>query len=246
VGAYLFFGQLLRFVSLEEAGGPFIFGLILLGAFYLRKKDNFLFKFFIWWLGGTLFLLSFVVLAGRSHLMDFGWVLALLAALGIIYLAEIFKNYFNLNHKGELLTLFLIFIAASYGLLLVNHVVWGKAYDGNMLKLRAYADVINQSNIPVQDVVAVGLRGDEIYSINFLTDKSVIVFRPATLEKILNKGELSEVFSEFNIKYIMAYSDDLSEKIIKASEAKNIASDSIAYASPETSAFKVWFMGLAR
>ena len=32
-------------------------------------------------MGGSIFLFSFVAIAGRNHLMDFGWAIALLVAL---------------------------------------------------------------------------------------------------------------------------------------------------------------------
>ena len=112
--------------------------------------------------------------------------------------------------------------------------------------MRAYSDVLLGADIQSQETIASGLRYDETLTLNFLTDKSLIVFQKATLEKILAENKLPEVFSEFNVRYIMGYPEDLSEKIVGASEAQNIASDSITYATPETSPFKSWFMSLVK
>lgn len=246
VGSNLFLAHTARFLSLEDMGGPFIFSLGFLGALYLRKRDVFLQKFFVWWIGSSIFLFSFVAIAGRNHLMDFGWAIALLVALGAGYLFEVVSRNFDLSGRKKMIMGVLAAIILVYGLLVTDHAAWGRAYDSAILKTYAYADAIKGKNIASQDVVATGIRHDENLTLNFLADRSLIVFRPETMEKILAQGKGKEVFQEFNIKYILGYPDDLSQKIAKSTGANIIATDKINYKIPESSPAKSLLMNLIR
>lgn len=137
-------------------------------------------------------------------------------------------------------------IVLVYGLLVTDHVAWGRAYDGATLKTYAYADAIREKNIASQGVVATGIRHDENLTLNFLVDRSLVVFRPETMEKILAQGKGKEVFQEFNIKYILGYPDDLSQRIAKITGADIIATDKISYKFTESSPAKSLLMNLIR
>lgn len=246
VGTNLFLAHAARFFSLEDIGGPFIFLLGFLGMVYLKKKDLFLQRFLIWWIGGSVLLFSFVAIAGRNHLVDFGWAIALLVALGAGYVFEMIGSNFDLMGRKKMIMGVLAAIVLVYGLLVTDHAVWGRAYDGAILKTYAYADAVREKNIASQDVVATGIRHDENLTLNFLADRSLIVFRPETMEKILAQGKGKDVFQEFNIKYILGYPDDLSQRIAKSTGAVIIATDKISYKVPESSPAKSLLMNLIR
>ena len=246
VGIHLFIAHVARFFSLEDIGGPFIFLLGFLGTVYLKKKDLFLQRFLIWWIGGSVLLFSFVAIAGRNHLVDFGWAIALLVALGVGYIFEMIGRNFDLIGRKKMIMGVLATIVLVYGLLVTDHVAWGRAYDGATLKTYAYADAIREKNIASQGVVATGIRHDENLTLNFLVDRSLVVFRPETMEKILAQGKGKEVFQEFNIKYILGYPDDLSQRIAKITGADIIATDKISYKFTESSPAKSLLMNLIR
>ncbi len=92
-----------RFLSFELIGGPFILFFVLLGLFYLKKRREDLSKFFVYWVLGTVFLMSFVALVSRSHLEDFNWMVPFLAALGILFLTDLFSEKFNFSEKRKFL-----------------------------------------------------------------------------------------------------------------------------------------------
>lgn len=248
VGATLFMGHISRFVSLEEIGGPIVFILIILGALYLKKEKKFLFRFFIFQIAWAVFLLSFVLFAGRGHLADFAFALGVFFALGILYITEIFSKYFNFSFLKEKIFFSLIFTAVLYHLFLVNHIAWGKAYDKekDISKLYAFSNEIEEKNINSGDVIATGLRQDENLTLNFLSNKSVIVFRPETLKKLSQNGKIKDVFNEFNIKYILGYDNVLSEEIEKETGAKNIFLSGKENKNLENSQLKTWIMGIIR
>lgn len=246
VGFYIVSGHLFRFVSLEEIGGALIFGLMVLGFVSLKSKEKFLFKFFGYWFFLSIFIFSFVILVSRSHLMDFGFAIALLTALGGIYLFDIIKNNFKLNGVRGMFLFFIFFAFLSYHLLLVNHIVWGEAYNENILKLYAFADKIKEKNVQKNEVIMTGLRHDESLTFNFIADKPIIVFRPETLEKIINEKKLEGVLSEFNIKYALGYEPELLEKLKRESKIEVIYLNEKSYKNFSTPFYKMWFLGLFR
>lgn len=246
VGSYLLTTHIARFFSLEDIGGAFIFLLGLLGFVYLKGCNLFLRNLLVWWIGGSISLFSYAALAGRNHLMDFGFAIGLFVTFGIVYLLEMLDSNFNWEGGKKLAANILIILLFGYGLLTTNHVVWGRAYDSNILRVHAYADIIKQKKIKEGDVVAMSIRSDESMTFNILTNQSLIIFRPETMEKIIKQGKTKEVFDFFGIKHIMGYSPELSEKIIKNSDASIISTDDIKITQPKTSSGKSFFMNLVK
>jgi len=246
VSSYLFVVHVARFFSLEDIGGVFIFLLGLLGFIYLKRRDLFLRNFLAWWMGGSIILFSYAALAGRNHLMDFGFAIGLFVSMGIVYLLEIFSQHFNWGEKNKLWMSIFAVLIFGYGLLTIDHVVWGRAYDSDILRIHTYAGITKQKNIKEGEVIATSIRSDESITFNLLTDKSLIIFRPETMEKIISQGKTKEVFDYFGIKHILGYSDDLSEKIAKNSGASIIATSNIKIIRQETSSGKSFLMNLMR
>ena len=247
LGVFLLISHLSRFVSLELIGGPFILFFSLLGLFYLKEKDKQLYKFSIYWVLGTLFLLSFVVLVSRSHLKDFSWLMPFLTALGIFYLLEIFKEKLNLSDGKNMAFLVFLSFILLYSLLVADHVVFGKLYDEPAsLKMESYAREAVRANISDNDVIALGLNSKEIVTLNYLTDKSMVVFTEETLKKIIEQNKLREVFENFGVRYILGYSDGFSSVILERTGVSNLASNSIEIRLQDVSPLKSMFMGLVR
>lgn len=246
VGSYLLTAHVARFFSLEDIGGSFIFLLGLLGFVYLKRRDLFLRSFFVWWIVGSILLVSYGALAGRNHLMDFGFAIGLLVSLGIVYVLDILADYFNWGGKKKICLSIFIVLLFGYGILTVDHVVWGKAYDSGILKIHSYAEIIKQKNIPAVDVIAANIRSDESITLNVLTDQSLILFRPETMEKIIKQGKTKEVFEFFRIKHLLGYSPDLSERLAKISGAGIVSDDNVKITQPGASSGKSFLMNLIK
>ena len=239
--------HIFRFVSLEDIGGPFILLLILLGLYSLRQKNKRLFQFFVYWVFSTIFSLAFIVLAGRNHLMDFNWAIALLISLGVLILSKVIINYFNLANKKALIVYIIILFTVLYNFILVSHVSWSRTYDNsNNLMVEAYVQEIKKLNIPDHEVIAVNLDSAGLYNLNYLVDKSVVLFKPETIKDLLKENRLDWAFEQFKVRYILGYSDELTEKIVGQIEIVNIASDSLKPAIPEMSRNKGWLMNLVK
>lgn len=239
--------HLFRFSAIEDIGGPLIFSLFVLGFLALRKKRKDLFNLFVFWLILVISVLSFVILAARSHLIDFGLVIALFIALGLLFFVDILVQYFQMRNKVKAITgLFLIFLVL-YNLILSSHVLWGRIYDEpHHLKILAYAKEIDSRDIADKEVIAVNLDQFKINKLNYLIDKSMVVFTPETAEKLIGENKLPEAFDKFEIRYVLGYSPELTEKILENTEAINISDDSLLVFPPITSKNKSWLMNLIR
>lgn len=244
----LLLDHLARFVSLEDMGGVFVFILIFLGLYFLKKNQMFLFRLSIFWILGFLFLLSFITLSGRDHLMDFGWIIAILGTMGILFLSSIIGNYFQFNKRQSFWLLSLILVVVLYSCFLGSRTRWGRAYDNKQnLMVQAYSAKICDFNISKNEVIAVG--ADNFFlplAINYLTDKNLVVFQPKTIGKLLENGKIKDAFKTFGVKYILGYSNDFSEKLISSTGVINIASSDIEINSGELIGAKSWIMNLIK
>lgn len=247
LGVILLFTHLSRFFSLELFGGTFALMFVLAGLYSLKKKDKNFYNFSVYWFSGTLFLLSFAALVSRSHLRDFNWIFPLLESLGIFFFWNLFKDKFGDSKKTGAILLGAISILFIYHLVLVDHVIFGKIYDGNpALMINAYAEKIKEKNISDNAVIAIGLNSKEQIVLSYVADKSMVIFTRQTIKKLIEEKKLQEVFDKFGVKYFLGYDDNLTLEILSSAKAENIASKTIKANQPEISSFKSLFMGIVR
>lgn len=222
VGTPLLTRHIFRFFSITEIGGPLIFLFFWLGLLVLKKQNTYWYKFYLSWLIGSFILLAYFNLAGRNHIMDWGWVIALCSALGLIYL----NNVINKNKITQILLLVLVI----YNLILCSHVLFGQIYDNSpMPLLSAYTQKIKDSEIKSNEVIAIPFRAEMAYNLNFTTDKSIVIFQNKTIEKLLAENKIVQAFEKFNVKYILGYTPELTEEILKNNiNIKSIADSSLS------------------
>src|SRR3989344_1298597 len=247
IGVALLMRHLSRFLSIEDIGGPFIFILFIFGFIYLYQKNKYLFRFFVFWIIFAIFTISFIVMGRRTHLMDFGWAIPLLVALGTIFLVQILTAHFKLGERGKKIIMFFLPFLVLYNLILSDHVLWGREYDSETpLMASVYAREVNKLEINDKEVIAVNVPGTEWAELNYLTNKSMVFFAPETIEKLIKKGELSIAFDKFRVSYILGYSPELTREILENSSVKNITTDEIDLSQPKVSKTKSWLMNLIR
>ena len=237
-----------KYFAFELIGGPLIFLLALIGLGQLKSLNKKIYYLFISWFIALPVLLSYFVLAIRSHLMDLGFAIAGLVSLGLVSLLPLLKNYYQLKKFSKAIYLFIILIT-FYNLVLANHVYWGRAYDQmSNLETRYLAEkIINFSEeIKAEDVIAVGQRGLHP-TLNYLTGKSIVFFHESTVNNLVEKKELQDAFDKFNVKYITGYPDATTDLITRNSNVKNIASwprrENIEI---PVSYGKMWFLNLIK
>ncbi|MBU3925550.1 hypothetical protein KJ763_00060 [Patescibacteria group bacterium] len=248
INFYLLSQHILRFFSLEDFGGPFFSLLLVLGLIYLKNKYKFLYQLSLYWLIISFFVFSFVILVSRNHLMDFIWILILLMSLGLFYLTQIIKNHFKLSKVWTIFLGVIMVGLAIYHLVLVNHVILGKEYDKDFIpRSIAYSQEIEELNISNKEVIAVpGDFPSQGIVLNYLTNKSFVVFRDLTVEKLLEDEKTKQIFKVFEIKYILGFSEELSEKIIEQTGIINIASHALEINIESVSDNRGFLMNLIR
>lgn len=248
VGLVLFSDHLLNFFSLEKIGGPFIFLLMILGIYSLRQKNKYLYVFALGWIFSTIFLLSFFILAARSHLMDFGWVIALFISLGLTTLIKILNEYFGFKQKKSIILSIIIIVMLLHHLLLINHTAWHKLFDRHRIDslVMVYSQKIEEFNVPDESVIACPLEISHLYRLNYLNNKSLVIFRIETIEDLLDNGKLNSAFEKFEVKYILGYPDELSKKIINQTQSANITNNLSEFSQINASPNKVWLLDLIR
>jgi hypothetical protein len=79
-----------------------------------------------------------------------------------------------------------------------------------------------------------------------LTDKSFVIFKSSTLNKLLEEKQTQGAFEYFGVKYILGYSDELSDQITTQTGVINIAPNSIEVDIGKVSGSKTFFMSLFR
>ncbi len=247
IGTPLLFRHIFRFFSITEIGGPFIFFLFFLGLYALKKQKKYWFRFYLSWIIGSILLMSYLALLSRNHLMDFGLVIAVSVAWGIVLLADLLSNKLSAG-KNKTFVAILLLLIVIYNLVLCGHVMWGQIYDNSSIPLlTAYANKINMLDVKNDDIIAVPFRTSDAYNFNFSTDKSIVVFNQETIEQLLLKGELKAAFEKFGVKYVLGYEPELSQKITAQTQAQIIADTSLPIMREDLNTNnKNWFMNLVK
>lgn len=247
IGTTLFVRHLFRFLSISEIGGPLIFILFILGLSVLKKRNSYWYKFYLSWIIGSLFLLAYVNLAGRNHIMDFGLPIALISALGII----LFSNSLAYNFKNKKVFFTIITtLLIIYNLVLSTHVMFGQQYDKSTIpKINAYIDIIKEKDIDKNEIIAMPAETvNDAYNINFNTGNSVVLFKIQTIKQLIAEENLNQAFEKFNVKYIIGYSPELSKTIFDLTNTEIIANNTLSSIKKPSEQInnKNWFMNLVK
>ncbi len=250
VGTVNFLRHSFRFFAIEDIGGPFIFLLFIFGFLFLKREHSYLYWFFVFWIVFFLFFASYVYMGTRNHLMDFSWGIALVIALGLLFLINILSQYFRMGDNGKRIMGALLILLVLYNLVLSNHVLWGRIYDNEeYLAADTHVREIKKFKIKDEEIIALsspGIPGTQWEKIAYQTEKSIVIFAPKTIEKLIEQKNLQPAFDKFNVKYVLGYSPELTKEILNNSRVENIASDNIEVSLPETSQTKSWFLNLIR
>jgi len=191
--------------KINVLGGPLILLLLITGLVYLYRERKGLFKLFVLWGIVWYFLLVIMTTNNWDHFMELRLPLALLIALGVVWLS---------GHVKKLpFILACIFLVFHFGL--ANKWMLHEEYNTSK------ADVINELAVKIDqaqldkknDVVAVNIH-PVLQGLNYYTDQNVIYFNSQTVERLLEENRLSEAFEQFGVTKIIGFDSDLSHRII--------------------------------
>lgn len=247
LGIVLLTTHLSKFISLEEVGETFSAFFVFLGIWSLKERSRQFYKFFLVWLGTTLFLLSFAALVSRSHLKDFGWMLPVLISLGVVFAVRTFREKFNFSPLKTRMFGIGIVLVLVYGFFVSDHILLSRQYDkAKAQKMEAYAEAIGKAEVKDDEVIALAFDSKDQILINYLVDKSTVVIGQESFKKIIDQKKTKEILGFFGIKYFIGYDDDLSKKISANSSAVNIASSTLKISEETVSPAKSFLLNLIK
>ena len=235
-----------RLFSLEDIGGPLVTLLALLGLYYMIVKKEKIWQLGLLWMASAIFIMSFIVLAQRQHMMDFGFIIALFISLGIISLSEIIaKLEIKRLTKNVLLVGLTIFLIMQF--VLSAHVALSRSYDGSgILKLNRLNRAIELAKLGDGDIIATPLSSSEIDSLNYLSDRSIVKFSNDTIKQLIQDKKINQAFQDFGVTHIIDFDQNLTGSIIQSTNVKNINISSDNEVTDTVSPLKSLFMNLVK
>ena len=88
--------------------------------------------------------------------------------------------------------------------------------------LKSMVEKLEQKQIDKKSVVAMGNSALTMYGLNYYTNQSIIYFHNQTIEDLYNQKKLREAFENFNVEYVIGYSDELNAMIAEKSDVEII------------------------
>ena len=209
-GLWLFVNRIPSLFMQDTVGGIFLWLFILPGmAVFFREKRKLLVL-----LIGLALSVELIVRFGfhfqRLHLMNYGWMLALFAAAGIIWVCE------TLGKQSRRITpnALAAFIAAVIALQMVqaNRKQFAQLYARSSVP-SALAAASQLNALPENSVTAFPIEFQTYFA---LSNAKRIYFHEQTVKHLLDEGKLKVAFENYGVTHAIGYSDELLSGIKKA------------------------------
>lgn len=214
-----------QFFQIINIGGPAILLLIILGGWYLRKKNPLLLKFFSLWFIVWLICLVLDKTGNWDHYLEIIIPIITLCAYGFWNIADLIKNYLGRN-KSYIAILGLLFLLIVQ---LSQSTKWRLHDDyrsSNIEPVLQFANALKQNgfNAPY----AMDIHPDAAYALNYYTDKDVIYFNADTVKELLGSKKLHDAFTAYNVKAVLGYPSDVSSLISNTMQIPVLSWDKIS------------------
>lgn len=207
--AWLFLNAMAGLFMQETIGGMFLWLFLIPGFVTLyRTRKTRLFQLLGLWLSME-FILRFVFHYTRIHLMDVGWIVAIIAAAGVIAIADSMRVAARSVRTGAIAGV--IVLIASIQLIQANRSYLAKEYAHSGLP-RAYAAVQSLDALPAEAIIAQP-RDENLMA---FADRTPIVLSNATIDVLIEKGTLADPFRRYGITHIIGYDDGRTAAIQRA------------------------------
>jgi len=207
--------------SLTNLGGPFVWGLVLLGIFQLYSMNKKLFGLLVFWSFLWFGYLIYSLTGNWDHLMEISFIVSILAGLGLYRLAKMI----NPERFGKFVAGFVVLV------LLVAHLAYANFWKLHDIYRSSNEEAILNAKNKISDkenirgVYAVGPHIDSAQFLNYHTNNDVVYFAPSTIEKLIKTGVLKDAFDKYNISMAIGYSPEISSKIAEELKIPVIAQD---------------------
>ncbi len=236
-GTWLFGNALASYVMQEMTGGFFVWLLILPGIAVLYGTRK---RMLLQSLGLVLsmeIVLRFGFHYSRPHVMDVGWIVALLAGSGAVFVAESLHRSAKWKTTGILAAIVML---SGLQLMQTNRTYVAREYARSGVPA-AMAVAKEIDTLPANAVIAQP-RHDTLMA---FTDRQSILLANTTIDMLIKKGKLADPFRHYKITHIVGYDEERTAAILKAVPTlKSIPVDSKA--GVPLTPFKRYLLNLIR
>ncbi|MCK5018045.1 MAG: hypothetical protein KAS32_13395, partial [Candidatus Peribacteraceae bacterium] len=208
-GIWLQFQMVPGLFHQENFGGAIIWIFIIPGMVFLWRNNR---KLLII-LSGTFlsseFIIRFVMHYSRNHYMDIGWVFTLFAAIGLCIVANSLSKSGIFSKKTSMAVLsILLFIQLVQG----NRILLSNQYRNTRTEaLRLLSSSLEE--IPQDAVVASGISASNAKQVAFLSNRTIALFAPETVEHLIEDNELLNAFKIYGVTHVIGYNNIITSEI---------------------------------
>jgi hypothetical protein len=208
-GFWLFLNVLPAYFNQESVGGVFIWLFVIIGGVVLWTTRRILLVHLLGMLFSMEFLIRFVLHYARPHLNDVGWVLALLAGIGMWQVITSLRTKWP-KAKPALLAA-LLCIVLSIQMMQSTRKFLADRYKRSTVPA-AYAAAELLKTIP-QDAMIAHPRMQYLF---FFAGQPRISLHQDTIDLLVRLKRLKDPFAEYKVVYILGYDAEHAALITKA------------------------------
>jgi hypothetical protein len=213
---WLFANSLTALFMQETVGGAFLWLFIVPGICVLwRTKRRLLLQLTGLWLSMEL-LLRFFFHYGRIHLMDTGWIVAILAGIGVMFVADAVHRSAKIRLTAVAATMTLLI---GMQLIQENRKLLAHEYARSTIP-RAYTIAEALQTLPKDAVIARPLSTDQM----IFTERPTILLHQDTIDVLATKGKVADPFRHYNVTHIIGYDAVRTALIRKAVPSMKVVS----------------------
>ena len=198
---WLFLTSLPSLFLEDTVGGIFLWLFIIPGIGYLYLKNKKLLYLQLGLFLSIEFLLRFILHFHRIHLMDFGWMLALFASLGIVSIGTALTKSWKKVSITTLSTIIVVIIAAQ--LIQANRKQFARLYTETDDYL-AFAASAAVDELPEGSIVAY----PRIPQLLYFAEREHLILHDETIDRLREQGRLRDPFKKLGITHIIGYSEE--------------------------------------
>ncbi|MFH0770615.1 MAG: hypothetical protein V1926_04520 [Candidatus Peregrinibacteria bacterium] len=238
-GLWLFTVNLPLLFLQETVGGAFLWFFILPGILVLYARRRRL----LWagtglWLS-TEFLLRFVLHFGRDHLMDIGWFVALLAAVGVLSVGQALHGQWKRWSPGALSAL--LVLVTCLQLVQADRKLLARLYSrSNVPEIFAATSALDP--LPPDAIVA---HPKKAYLLS-LSPLRRAKIGEETVDFLAARGELKKPFEYYHVTHIIGYSSGRVAQIIEADPTIQVVSYTVGQQPVPVNHFMKYLLHLIR
>jgi len=201
-GAWLSLGSMPALFQQQMIGTVLLWLFILPGIAVLWKKRRNLFIAMAGLVLSTEFIVRFVLHYVRDHLMDTGWILTIIAAVGVITVSDALSKKWKRTSSLMLSIIIVALLAVQF--VQTNRVQFANAYRRNPVpEIQAQARKIAALDENV--VIATPVHPSQAMSLAFLSDRTVVHFAEDTVKDLVSKRRLRKAFRTYKVTHLLGY-----------------------------------------